>query len=103
MHVQPVQQTARLDHGQHAEQCIVSFVVVLGDHVIGQALLFNHPATQGKPQLGANGQGLLAQLVQTGLFQRQLIAHMRMPERIQRTVWIENYPAVGTHRTVDEW
>ena len=75
---------------------------MLGDHVIGQALLFNHPATQGETQLGANGQGLLTQLMQAGLLQRQLSTHVRMPDRVQRTVRIEDHPAMGAHRAMHE-
>ena len=62
-------------------QRLIGFVVVLGDHVIGQAMLFNHPATQRETQFGANGQSLLAQLVQSGLLQRKLVAHACTPAR----------------------
>jgi len=102
VYIQAIEQPARLDLGQYDEQRFVGFVVVLGDHVIGQALLFNHPATQRKAKFGTNGQGLLAQLMQPGLLKGQFVAHARMPDRVQRAVGLENHAAVGTHRAVDE-
>ena len=102
VHVQPVQQAPRLDLSQHGEQRLVGFIVVLGDHVIGQALFFYHPAAQREAKLRANGQGLLAQLMQPGLLKRQLVAHAGMPLGIQRAVRVEDHPTVGTDRAMDK-
>ena len=100
MHIQTVQQTPRLDLGQHGQQRVVGFVVVFGDDVMGQPLFLHHPAAQRKTQFGANGQGVLAQLVQTGLFLRQQVAHACMPGGVQRPIGGKDHASVGAHRAM---